>query len=141
MSTLTALPIPHVMRARHALIPLHLTSSSSSISSPTPDAILQLGFAFWGSKTLLSAVELDVFSELARTPGTCDDLSERLGLHERSARDFLDALVALGLLQRTGRVYSNTSAADRFLDKAKPTYVGGILEMTNERLYRFWGGL
>jgi hypothetical protein len=141
MSTLTAPPIPHVMRARQALIPLHLAPGSSSGLPPTPDAILQLGFAFWGSKTLLSAVELDVFSELARAPGTCDDLGERFGLHERSVRDFLDALVALGLLQRTGRMYSNTPAADRFLDKAKPTYVGGILEMTNERLYRFWGGL
>ena len=26
---------------------------------------MQLGFAFWGSKTLLSAVELGIFSELA----------------------------------------------------------------------------
>lgn len=30
----------------------------------TPDAILQLGFGYWGSRTLLSAVELGVFSEL-----------------------------------------------------------------------------
>jgi hypothetical protein len=97
--------------------------------------------SFWGSKTLLSAIELEVFTQLAREPGTCEELQRRIGLHPRSARDFLDALVALGLLQRTGRVYLNTPAAALFLDKGKPSYVGGILEMSNQRLYRFWGSL
>ena len=62
----------------------------------TPDAILQLGLGFWGSKTLLSAVELGVFTELAERPADGRRLRERLGLHPRGARDFLDALVALG---------------------------------------------
>jgi hypothetical protein len=35
---------------------------------PAPDAILQLGLAFWGSKSLLSAVELGLFTELAKGP-------------------------------------------------------------------------
>ena len=97
--------------------------------------------AFWGSKTLLSAIELELFTHLARESGTCEELQSRIGLHARSARDFLDALVALGLLQRMGRVYSNTPSAALFLDKAKPSYIGGILEMANARLYRFWGNL
>ena len=66
-------------------------------------------------------------------------MQKKLGLHERSARDFLDALVALNLLERKNGVYSNTVEADLFLDKAKPSYVGGLLEMANARLYRFWG--
>jgi len=74
----------------------------------TPDNILQLGFAFFGSKTLLSAVELGVFSELAERPLTADQLRERLKLHPRSTRDFFDALVALGMLQREGDLYRNT---------------------------------
>ncbi|BAZ10457.1 O-methyltransferase family 2 [Calothrix sp. NIES-4071] len=32
---------------------------------PTPEKILELGFGFWGSKTLLTAVELGLFTELA----------------------------------------------------------------------------
>lgn len=107
----------------------------------TPERILQVGFAFWGSKTLLSAVEMEVFTELARRPGTLEDLQGRLGLHPRSAGDFLDALVALGFLDRVDGVYCNTPATERFLDKRKPSYIGGILEMGNHRLYRFWGGL
>ncbi|MBA2255973.1 MAG: methyltransferase, partial [Thermoleophilaceae bacterium] len=108
----------------------------------TPDAIMQLGLAFWGSKTLLSAVELGVFSELADAGSLEGEaLRERLGLHPRSATDFFDALVALGMLEREDGRYANTPATELFLDRAKPSYIGGILEMNNVRLYGFWGSL
>ena len=108
---------------------------------PTPDKILQTGLAFWASKTLLSAIELGVFTELSRGPERLEALRGRLGLHPRAARDFLDTLVALGFLQREGDSYGNTPEADLFLDRKKPSYVGGILEMANARLYPFWGHL
>ena len=59
---------------------------------PTPDHILQIGFSFWACKTLLSAVELELFTELARHPLPRTELQGRLGLHPRSAGDFLDAV-------------------------------------------------
>ncbi len=108
---------------------------------PTPEKILQTGLAFWASKTLLSAIEMGVFTELARGPQQFDALSGRLGLHPRSARDFFDALLTLGFLQRDGDRYGNTPETDLFLDRKKPSYVGGILEMANHRLYPFWGHL
>jgi hypothetical protein len=108
----------------------------------TPDNIMQLGLGFWASKTLLSAVELGVFTELARGPMTVEDLGRRLGLHARGSRDFLDALVSLRVLERDAEgLYSNTPEADAFLDREKPSYVGGMLEMANARLYTFWGSL
>jgi hypothetical protein len=107
----------------------------------TPEQIMSLGMAFWGSKTLLSAVEIGLFTELAKGPLDLETLSERLMLHSRSARDFLDALVALGMLERDGDQYANTPETDLFLDRAKPSYVGGLLEMANARLYPFWGSL
>ncbi len=107
----------------------------------SPDKILQTGLAFWASKTLLSAIEMGLFTELARGPARFDALSGRLGLHPRSARDFLDALVALGFLARTGDRYANSPETDLFLDRNKPSYLGGILEMANHRLYPFWGHL
>jgi len=102
---------------------------------------MQIGLGFWASKTLLSAIELELFTELAKHPENLDAIQGRLGLHERSARDFLDALVALGMLERKDGTYQNTPSTDLFLDKAKPSYIGGILEMANHRLYPFWGGL
>jgi hypothetical protein len=107
----------------------------------SPEAILQTGLAFWASKTLLSAVELGVFSELANGPLPLEALMTRLALHPRSARDFLDALVALGFLRRDAAGYANTPDTALFLDRAKPTYVGGLLEMANHRLYPAWGQL
>ena len=108
---------------------------------PTPDQIMQVGLGFWASKALFSAVELELFTELAGKPATGEDLRERLGLHPRSALDFFDALVALGFLQRHDGVYRNTPGTEVFLDKRKPSYVGGILEMANLRLYGFWSRL
>lgn len=105
------------------------------------ERILQTGLAFWGSKTLLSAVELGVFRQLADGQLAAEELRSRLGLHPRSARDFFDALVALGFLERNGGRYSNTPETVLYLDPRKPEYIGGILEMANTRSYGFWGAL
>ncbi|HEX8500920.1 MAG TPA: methyltransferase [Pyrinomonadaceae bacterium] len=117
-------------------------ANEANEAAVTPDNIMQLGLGFWASKTLLSAVELDLFTELAKGPATAGAVRERLGLHPRGARDFLDALVSLRLLERDddGR-YHNAPEAATFLDRARPSYMGGMLEMANARLYPFWGSL
>ena len=113
--------------------------------SVTPAHILQIGLGFWASKTLLSAVELGLFTELAGGPRTGKDIEEALGLHPRATSDFLDSLVSLGLLERDGNgadaMYRNTPETSQFLDRNSPQYVGGILEMANARLYPFWADL
>jgi precorrin-6B methylase 2 len=107
----------------------------------TPESILQAGLGFWSSKILLSAVEMGLFTELAKGPQSLESIQGRIGLHPRAARDFMDALTALGFLRRTGGEYSNAPAIDQFLDKHKPSYIGGMLEMANQRLYSHWGSL
>ncbi|MBC8031025.1 MAG: methyltransferase [Pyrinomonadaceae bacterium] len=107
----------------------------------TPERLMQIGLGFWASKTLLSAIELGLFTVLAEAPLDAQQLRARLGLHERSARDFFDALVALGMLEREDGVYRNTAETDQFLVRGKLTYLGGMLEMANQRLYPFWGSL
>src|SRR2546429_9370921 len=99
---------------------------------------MQVGLGFWASKTLLSAVEMELFTELARHPESGEALRDRLGLHPRSSQDFLDALVALGFLDRREGVYRNTPSTDLFLGNRKPSYIGGILDMANHRLSRLW---
>ena len=111
------------------------------MDQPEPDQILRVGLGFWASKVLLSAVELELFTELAKHPSDLETLQGRLRLHSRSAQDFLDALVALKFLERREGRYYNTPATDLFLDKRKPSYIGGILEMANNRLYPFWSHL
>ncbi len=119
----------------------HNRLSADEPEEITPDRMMELGLGFWSSKTLLSAVELGVFTELAKGPLDGESLRVRLGLSRRSARDFFDALVALGMLERTDGHYGNTPEGDLFLDRAKPSYVGGVLEMANARLFRSWANL
>lgn len=113
--------------------------------SHDPAHILQVGMGFFASKTLLSAVELKLFSLLAQGPLNATQVGERLDLHPRARRDFLDSLVALQLLAREGdgeqASYSNTPDTAFFLDEASPAYLGGLLEMANARLYGFWDRL
>jgi hypothetical protein len=110
-----------------------------------PSHIMQVGMGFWASKTLLSAVELELFTKLGSDGMTGPQIAKTLGLHARAIPDFPDALVALELLERDGEgsdaLYRNTQATAIFLDKASPAYVGGILEMSNARLFGFWGDL
>jgi hypothetical protein len=110
-----------------------------------PSHIMQVGMGFWPSKTVLSAVELELFTHLGAESMTGEEIGERLDLHPRAIYDFLDALVALRFLERDGDGedgrYRNTAESAAFLDKRQPAYIGGILEMSNARLYPFWGSL
>ncbi len=122
-----------------------VTEATLDIAGPSPAGILQIGFGFWSSKVLLSAVELGLFTLLAEGPRTGAEIERALELHPRATADFLDALVAIGMLMRDGdgaaALYGNTAETALFLDRGSPSYVGGILEMANARLYRFWGDL
>lgn len=107
--------------------------------APAPDRVVKLGLAFRESKTLLSAIELDIFTILAAGPLELDVLANRAGVHRRGARDFFDALVSLQMLERdaAGR-YANAAEAALYLDRRKPTYIGGELEFANERQFGPW---
>jgi hypothetical protein len=111
----------------------------------TPQHIMQIGMGFWASKTLLAAIRFGLFTLLAEKRMTALQIKEQLGLHERAYDDFLDALVSLNFLNREGdgmlAIYSNATDTNIFLDRNKPTYIGGILEMANNRLYQYWGSL
>ena len=112
-----------------------------------PFNIIQVGLGFWASKTLLAATKLGLFTELADGELTAQQIQSRLSLNERGAyvRDFLDALSSLGFLQRQGNgseaTYENTLDTSVFLNKKHPNYLGGFLEMANDREYGFWGNL
>src|SRR5678815_2229202 len=113
---------------------------------PDPSPILQTAFAFWNAKVLLTAVELGVFDALdGGKQLTAKQLGDALKLHPRGTFDFFDALVAMGFLARDGdgpdARYANTPEGVVYLVKSSPRYIGGILEMLNARLFKFWHDL
>ncbi|MEL1241832.1 methyltransferase [Flavobacterium flavipallidum] len=115
---------------------------------PSPGSIMQIGTGFWASKVLLSAVKFELFTLLAAAESmSAAAIKSKLNFKctDRHVFDFLDALTAFGFLKREGFLetakYSNSLDTHLFLDKKKATYVGGMLEMLNNRLYGFWGNL
>lgn len=114
-------------------------------NAPDPSRIMQTATAFWASKVLLTAVECGVFTVLGQGSMDAVELGSALGLHPRGTFDFFDALVALRFLERDGDGpsgrYRNTIETGAFLDKASPTYIGGMPEMLNARLFGFWNDL
>jgi hypothetical protein len=125
--------------------PEPVTGAAGEKGAPDPKRIIETGLGFWPSKTLLSALELGLFTVLGKNAMTGKEIQDKLGLHPRAVSDFLDGLVALDFLARDGEGpgarYRNTADTAHFLDKTSPAYIGGILEMANGRLYRFWGDL
>lgn len=118
------------------------------VNQPTPQNIMQIGTSFWTSKVLLTAVKFELFTLLAANKSmSCSEIKKALSFNcsDRHTYDFLDLLTGINLLQRQGILdnarYSNSLDADIFLDKKKPSYMGGILEMANDRLFRFWADL
>src|SRR5215475_4085471 len=111
----------------------------------SPEKIMQVAFGFWPSKVLLTAVELGVFTALSAREMTADELGEAVSVHPRGRYDFFDTLVSLGFLHRQGNgaagKYRNTPETARFLDRKQPSYVGGMLEMLNSRLFGYWNDL
>jgi hypothetical protein len=114
-------------------------------SQHAPDCILQTAFGFWGSKVLLTAVEFGLFTTLGDRRLTGAQLGGELGLHPRGISDFFDALVSMKFLDRAGdgaeAIYYNTLEGLHFLDRRSPRYIGGILEMLNVRLFKYWHDL
>jgi hypothetical protein len=123
------------------------TEKTKAASTLNPSKIMQIGMGFWASKVLLSAVKFELFTLLAPKPLSAPEIKQRLGLgcSDRHVYDWLDTLVSLEFLEREGllekALYSNAEDTDFFLDKNKRGYMGGILEMSNHRLYKFWGDL
>jgi hypothetical protein len=124
------------------------TVISASVPSLVADpvAIKRLGNAFCEAKLLLTATELGLFTMLDAGPATVEEVRVQLGLGDRGVRDFLDGLVALGLLERArettrGDSYENGPAASEFLVRGKENYSGGFLERANRMLYPAWGKL
>ena len=121
------------------------TKPDNLVERSSPSRIMEVGMGFWPAKTLLSAVELGVFTELGGDGMTGDQLQSALGLHPRENPDFFDTLVALHFLERDGdgptARYRNTPDTAASLDRNSESYIGGFLEMANARLYGYWGDL
>jgi len=107
-----------------------------------PQEVLRLGMSFWSSRVVLTAVDQGVFTRLSGKSLTAEELIGMFSWHPRAATVFLDALVAMKLLKRdASERYSNAAQAELFLNRSRPSYVGGLMELSSRRLYKLWDSL
>ncbi|KAB2390048.1 methyltransferase [Actinomadura montaniterrae] len=105
-------------------------------------AVARLNTAYAQSRILHSAVQVGLFELLEREPATLAVICERLDLNPALTGDFLNALVALGLLERAGGGrYGNSASASRFLVPGGDIYMGARVRTTAEKHYHLWGRL
>lgn len=104
----------------------------------TPDSILQLAVGFMAAKHLFVAIEIDLFGGLADGPATLDKLAERADIPRRTARISVDAMVALGLVERSGNQYRNGAAAATYLSGHGHTDLRPFLRFWNRISYSNW---
>ena len=107
----------------------------------TPIPLMQLATAFWGFKTLSTAIDMDLFTRLEASPMNPPELARWLNIEERPAEMILTGCAGLGLLSKQNGRYRNTPLAETFLVRGGRYYFGGFVTMLNHRLYSGWDKL
>ncbi len=97
----------------------------------TMSGILDLAYSYQRSKILLTACELDVFSVFGNESKTAKEISHEIDTDERATERLLNALCAMGLLNKKGSHYSNNRGARWYLVKESPDYIGNLMHLTD----------
>jgi 3-hydroxy-5-methyl-1-naphthoate 3-O-methyltransferase len=109
---------------------------------PRPPAeLLDLATGYQRSKTLFALVDLGLPTLLARRSLPLDEIARSLEIHPLAADRFLNACVALGLLERVDDQYRNTAVAERFLVAGKNSYLGDLFARYDRTSYFVWTDL
>jgi predicted O-methyltransferase YrrM len=105
-----------------------------------PGALLQISGSYWETCTLHAGVKLDVFTQIDSHYLSGDTMAEKLGGNERGVNMLLDALTAMGLLEKKDGKYGNTVLASTFLSRHSPRYIGHIIKH-HSHLVESWSKL
>jgi len=107
----------------------------------TPIPLMQIISGFWASKTLATAVELDLFTQLSGRGVDIHELRQLLEIDPRPAEMLLSGCASLGLLEKRGERYYNSPLSEEFLVRGKPYYFGGVITLLDRRRYLPWNRL
>lgn len=102
--------------------------------------LAQLALSYRAAKPLLVALHYDLFTWIEKGFDTAPRLARRLGLDARACGIILDALCALGRLEKHGARYRNTRAGRRLLVAGSPDYMGSNLRY-QEYTWDAWSDL
>jgi methyltransferase family protein len=94
----------------------------------SPDLFIDAVFAYQQTAAIKAAVELDLFSKVARGTNTAEALAKRTGAAVRGIRILCDYLTVRGHLEKQGDEYRLTPSTAVFLDRSSPAWIGSIVE-------------
>ena len=94
----------------------------------SPDLFIDAVLAYQQTAAIKAAVELDLFSEVARGTNTAEGLAKRTGAAVRGIRILCDYLTVCGHLEKQGDEYRLTPSTAVFLDRSSPSWIGSIVE-------------
>lgn len=101
--------------------------------------IREMAMGFQASRVLLTAVELDVFGVIGDGSLTSDEAARAIGARPRSTDRLLNALGALGFLQKSGGRFANTAASRRFLVQGSSDFMAGLGHTAS--MWKAWSGM
>ncbi|XP_014651001.1 PREDICTED: N-acetylserotonin O-methyltransferase-like protein [Ceratotherium simum simum] len=109
---------------------------------PFPIGLLELIDGFKASKALFTACKLKVFDLLKdETPLRASEIASRFGAPRGGVAQLLDVCVALGLLEKTRRAYSNTDLASRHLVSDVEYSLHGLVMHHNDHTWNLFSHL
>ena len=104
-----------------------------------PDRLEQMIRGFMPSRCVLTALEVDIFTAIG-SGATAEGVGTKIHASARGVSMLLNALVALGLLSKSGTEYRNTPESARFfVQESKDNHRGGLLHTAN--LWHRWSTL
>jgi SAM-dependent methyltransferase len=106
----------------------------------TPAQLLELSGGYWSTCTLHAGVKLNVFTPLSAGAVSAEALAKSIACDPRGLAMLLNALVAMGLVEKTAESYAATSFAAQFLSRNSPDYLGHII-MHHHHLMSGWTNL
>jgi hypothetical protein len=112
--------------------------SEARMAVITPDPIMRVAMGFMAAKHLFIASEIGIFEKLGDGPATLDELAAKSGIPRRTLRITADAMVSLGLLERKGDYYRNSTVATAFLSGNADSGLRPMLRFWDKISYPAW---
>ncbi len=99
---------------------------SSKLEKAEENPIEKMATSVYPPFALLAGMQLDLFSPLKDEPMSAEQIAANLGVASAKLKPLLYALVVAGYLTVDSEVFNNTDAANRYLVKSSPYWVGNI---------------
>jgi ubiquinone/menaquinone biosynthesis C-methylase UbiE len=94
----------------------------------SPDLFIDAVHAYQHTAAIKAALELDLFSEIAKGTSTAEGLANRTGAAMRGIRILCDYLTVRGHLEKQGDEYRLSPSTAAFLDRSSASWIGSIVE-------------